>query len=254
MAKKKIDEEYRDREWYMHRCDNLRYENKKLRETLGEFKSGLTEDEHFQKLKQELADEKKTSNYLRSEICRLKQRMDGTDKQKEINKRLKKENESNKVHKTKYLACLTENKKLQLENGTLKDTLKTLVTKNKRVLGTYYHKAQEQEDGWRISFATVLLDFEFMFIFQKLFEMHVFDYIVDRQNPDNKTEYDTKQLVQTCKEWTDEIIKNQIYHITLKPDEFKKAFKTFTQNHVEPAWMKREKKDERQEENESISV
>ena len=71
-----------------------------------------------------------------------------------------------------------------------------------------FNKLIQKEDKSRLSFRTVLLDLEYLFLFQKLFEMHVFDYIVDRQNPDNKTEQDTKELIKECKNYTTKILQS----------------------------------------------
>ena len=203
----------------------LRSDLKKLRE---EIRTG----EVYQSLKNQVESEKEKVNYLRSEICRLKQNRP-TEKQREIHERLREENETLKSDNKLYKHFKSQVLSLQRENEILKEALKTLTTKNKKVFYKYFDKLQVQEDGVRISFATVLLDFEFMFIFQKLFEMHVFDYIVDRQDPDNKTDADTKQLIRVCKIWTDEIIKNTMCQLSFNPAKFKQAFKLFTREYVE---------------------
>ena len=130
-------------------------------------------------------------------------------------------------------------KKLTLENATLKDTLKMLVHKNKRVLGKYFEKI-DKEDKARISFTTVLLDCEYMFFFQKLFEMHTFDYIIDRQNPDDKTDLQTRQLYIDCKDFTTNLIKAMCYRTSLDVQDFKRSFKLFTSDFVEHTFDNKE--------------
>ena len=124
--------------------------------------------------------------------------------------------------------------KLEYENQILREQLVTFMKKNKRVWSKVnYENVIMNEDKSKISFATVLLTFEYMFFYQKLFEMHVYDYIVDKQNPDNKTDEDDKKLIKICKEWSTKITINQAYRMTLKVEDFKKAFKTFVKPYIE---------------------
>ena len=122
--------------------------------------------------------------------------------------------------------------RLEEENKVLKNALELLTIKNFRVFRGYF-KTLEKPDTWNCSFSTVLLDIELMFIFHKLFQLHIFDYIVNRQNPFNKTDKDTIFLAKLCNTWANNIAVNVIHEQDFSPVEFKSKFKRFTSHHVE---------------------
>lgn len=126
-------------------------------------------------------------------------------------------------------------KKLKHENIILKEQLNMFLKKNKRIwkYDKNYEKILNNKDQSKISFATVLFAFEYAFLFQKLFEMFVYDFIVDKQDPDTKTDEDDKKLIQICKNWTSEIIRNQTYKTSLNVKGFKVAFRLFTGPYLE---------------------
>lgn len=128
---------------------------------------------------------------------------------------------------------------LEIKNkfNTYQDMIKLAINKNKRVLRKDIYELAEHEDKSRISAFTIMFDIENAFIFQKLFEMHIYDYIVDRQNPENKTEEDTKNLIFICKQFTNNILRNQIYQLNLDIGKFKNSFKYFVSNYIEPKYM-----------------
>lgn len=150
-------------------------------------------------------------------------------------KELEKEYETikEKINKSKQISF--ENIKLRESNASLFNMLEAVTKENKRLYGREkrFDDIKKTMDGWRISIHTIYTTFEYVFIYQKLFEMFIFDFIVDRQNPDNKTEKDTEELVKICKSWTNEILTNQIPRQKLNMREFRQAFNTFTNEYVE---------------------
>lgn len=158
-------------------------------------------------------------------------------KSKEIIEKLRRENSQLKNELKKFNK--TEIAKLKYELKTSQDALKLLEFRNKRIFGIYYEKIALPEDTHRLTFATVLLDYELMFTFQKYFEMHVFDYLVDRQSPEDKTERDTIELIKICKDWTSQVIINSTTKLSPTPEVFKQAFKQFTKPYIEEKYMQR---------------
>lgn len=137
---------------------------------------------------------------------------------------------------SKIESLKSELKKIKFERDTYQQNLDLLLKKNKRLFNYFSHKEMNklfEEDKVRISFATVLLDLEIIHIFKRLFEMHVFDYIVDRQNPDNKTEAYTQTLISICKRFTDCVIDDQIHKEMLSPQKFKIEFNNFINQYIE---------------------
>lgn len=150
--------------------------------------------------------------------------------------------EKNKAYKQEILQLKTDNQSKELkitqfkaqqkkQIETYEEILKTFTIKNKKVFDKYL---LEKDDDIRISTSTIMLDFEYMFVFQKLFEMHVFDFIVDRQNPTDKTEADTNMLIYLCKEWSSAITKRYIFNQGLDVRELKKQFRSFVNPYIEP--------------------
>ena len=129
------------------------------------------------------------------------------------------------------LKVLFEKQKYELE--TCQDLIKTMIKHNKRLTRKDYGELAEKEDKVRLSFDSVLLFYESTFVFQKLFEMSVFDYIVDRQKPENKTEEDTQNLISSCRHFTNTFLMNNIFTLKLDIFNFKKRFKEFIKNHIE---------------------
>ncbi len=128
-----------------------------------------------------------------------------------------------------------KNKIIELEykTSTQQDIINVFLNSNKRLFNVSFNKLIQKEDKSRLSFRTVLLDLEYLFLFQKLFEMHVFDYIVDRQNPDNKTEQDTKELIKECKNYTTKILQSFCCNDKLNILQFKESFYNFVKQFKE---------------------
>lgn len=226
--------EEKDRQYYMDECYRLRYELKALREKSASDKQNVSSANYEEKLQEK----SKKIQSLRTELCRLKKEQ--SKKKKEYKEEIERFTRENEVLKKMTLFdtnCRDMVKKLSLENTNLKEALKMLVHKNKRVLGQYFERI-DREDKVRVSFATVLLDFEYMFFFQKLFEMHTFDYIIDRQDPDDKTDLQTKQLYMNCKDFTTNLIKSICYRTGIDVQSFKRSFKTFTDDFIEHTYDK----------------
>lgn len=227
----KTNKKNKTRQYYMDECCRLKYRLKKLQETKQQSTGIIELKRQIENLKRNLKKKQKIIDDLRDIID--KEPKPQPVKLEKITD-LKNEIQRLKLKESNISKFAIDNTKLSLENETLKEALKVITTKNKRL-----YNADKLEyilnttDRHRLSFATVLYTFEYMFIFQKLFEMYVFDYIVDRQNPDNKTDYDTKALISVCKEWTSQIISNQIPHPTLNIVKFKKAFKLFVTPYLE---------------------
>lgn len=128
-----------------------------------------------------------------------------------------------------------KNKIIELEykTSTQQDIINVFLNSNKRLFNVSFNKLIQKEDKSRLSFRTVLLDLEYLFLFQKLFEMHVFDYIVDRQNPDNKTEQDTKELIKECKNYTTKLLQSFCCNDKLNILQFKESFYNFVKQFKE---------------------
>ena len=128
-----------------------------------------------------------------------------------------------------------KNKIIELEYkiSTQQDIINVFLNSNKRLFNVSFNKLIQKEDKSRLSFRTVLLDLEYLFLFQKLFEMHVFDYIVDRQNPDNKTEQDTKELIKECKNYTTKLLQSFCCNDKLNILQFKESFYNFVKQFKE---------------------
>ena len=127
----------------------------------------------------------------------------------------------------------------KLETNTYKEIVNTLVTKNKSIFAGYLETIDKPDEA-RISFATIMLDLEYIFSFVKLFEMHVFDYIVDRQDPTDKTEADNVKLIAICKQFTTDTIKRNVFNPGLDIKRFKQHFKGWSMIYLEPeTWAKR---------------
>lgn len=177
-----------------------------------------------------------------TEINQLKKRI---NKKNENIKALKSELKKQKAE-TDLLSRInrlkTDKAKLKLELETYKTILDNLIIQNRRVLGSYFRKTKGIPDEMRTSFTTVLLDFEYMFNFQKLFEMHVYDYIVDRQDPDTKTDLDDRILIYACKKFSNEVINELQSYTNIDVEAFKKKFKDFAKSYTENWWNNGEKK------------
>ena len=214
--------EHKDRQYYMDECYRLRNELKKCREQLALTKKiPLDTQEAFKNLQNQLKEKQQTINKLKTKLCVLKQNRP-TIKQKETINKLREENLKLSIDNKslrKNISTIIDTTKLKLENETLQICLQTLTTKNKAVFKNYYDK--------------VILDFEYTFIFQKLFEMHLFDFIVDKQDPDNKTIEDTRNLISICKTFSTSLIKNQIYKPTMNVKEIKDSIRKFVKPYIE---------------------
>lgn len=228
--------EHKDRQYYMDECYRLRSELKKCREQLALTKKiPLDTQEAFKNLQNHLKEKQQTINKLKTKLCVLKQNKP-TSKQKETINKLREENLKLSIDNKslrKNISTIIDTTKLKLENETLQTCLQTLTTKNKAVFKNYYDKAILQPDDIQISIGTVILDFEYTFIFQKLFEMHLFDFIVDKQDPDNKTIEDTRNLISICKTFSTSLIKNQIYKPTMNVKEVKDSIRKFVKPYIE---------------------
>lgn len=156
-----------------------------------------------------------------------------------INKNLKSKSKELEEVRERFKTVNNQLKRLKKETdfdiAHLKDALNNFNDRNKRLYRRMwiFDKILTSEDGFRISNHTVLLSFEYMLFYQKLFEMFVFDYIVDRQDPDNKTDEDTGELIKDCKQWTTEIIANQIYNTNFNPKVFMQKFRNFVSKYTE---------------------
>ncbi len=230
--------EYKDREYYMAECCRLRYKLKQLKgETSPNF---VALSNQIENLKNSLNEKKKIIEKLNRKLEAYAGLKPATSSQKQKIKELKEavsklENEKqNLTNQQLELGRLKiENTKLKLENKNLKESICTIVTKNKKVFRQYFDKLAQEEQGWRCSFGQVATDIEYMHIFQKMFEMHVFDYIVDRQDPTDKTDNDTNALITRCRNWSLNMSQNAIQAIGFDIKQFKKDFKEFTDPQID---------------------
>jgi len=88
------------------------------------------------------------------------------------------------------------------------------------------------EDQDKISMKTLLLDLVNVFLSLKLFEMHLFDYIIARQDPDEKTEYDTIILIKQCAAYSKELydlVKNEKQ---LNFEKYEKLIRKFVKENI----------------------
>ena len=157
----------------------------------------------------------------------------------QLKEKLKKKNEINSQLREKetelYKRLKNQKDRANFDISKLKEALLIFDTKNKRLFThlKVFEEILTTEDKFRISKYTVLLALEYMIFYKKVFEMYVFDYIVDRQNPDNKTDKDTEILIKTCKIWTNSIISETIENPNFNPKMFIKKFNDFTSKYVE---------------------
>ena len=133
----------------------------------------------------------------------------------------------NKIYKQ-----FSDNQKMKIDLNTYKENLKLMITKNKRIFGHYFEKLGEV-DEFKISTSAIILDFEYVIAFQKFLEMHIYDYIVDRQYSVSKTEEENQNLIQICKEFTNKVFKNDIYKTSVGVETFKKDFLEFSSKFIE---------------------
>lgn len=141
---------------------------------------------------------------------------------------------TDKIKALKQTIKLQKNEmlKLKLYINSYKESLKLLVFKNKQIFRKYFDKIAE-EDELKTSFNTIIIDFEYISVFMKLFEMHIFDYIVERQDPDNKTEQDTTNLIIDCKDYSMKMIKSLLYCSNVDIVKCKKSLRDFVNQYVE---------------------
>ena len=229
-------ENEKSREDYQNECYRLTFQLKKARDKLKQ----LTDKNLSEKDKNILEEKNKTISSLNANLLYYKNK---ENSQKEEISVLKQQNAKyERIVNIDYKKLKIENKKLVAELKVFKDFFKTFTTRNKQVFGSYFNKLAEN-DKVRISMGTVILDLEYMFSFQKLFEMHVYDYIVDRQDPDNKTNQDNVNLIIACKDFTNIVFKSMAYQTTLNVPMFKRAFLNFIKDFYEPDFMHRNKRE-----------
>lgn len=132
-----------------------------------------------------------------------------------------------------------ENKKLSKELLTFKndfqickDIVNTLIEKSVKAVGKDFGELAQRKDIARTNFKTILFDLEAVFLFQKLFEMHTFDYIVDRQNVDDFTAQQNTNLICECKSFTNALLFNLTLTPALNIRKFKSCFKGFVKEFV----------------------
>lgn len=230
-------EEEKDKQYYMDLCYRLRSklknsEGKKFEQEVYTLRRKLkTYDEQKEKEIAKLKNKLEKYKIISQSGKNISQTI---DKLKDKNKSLKLELNKSK-DKINMLESKLKSQDLETKNKlySYQDMIDLAIKKNKRVIGKDIYELAEHEDKARITLKTIMFDLENAFIFQKLFEMHIYDYIVDRQNPDNKTEEDTKNLIFICKQFTNNILRNQIYKTSLDIGMFKEIFKHFVSNYVE---------------------
>lgn len=153
-----------------------------------------------------------------------------------LNKKLTDLTSSLKIKENKVLNNQKIIDKLTIENNTYRQAMSALVHKNKDIFKKYFNKLSE-EDDLNVSGATVLLDFEYMIVFKKLFEMHIFDYIVDRQllrrATSKEIEEENIKLISECKKFADTVIQNELLKTKIGVNEFWKDFKQFASQYIE---------------------
>lgn len=132
-------------------------------------------------------------------------------------------------------------KQLEKENQTYSEVLNTFIKQNKRLFNIHGSKNAEEiaesTTNSLISIRTVILDMEYAFTYQKLLEMHVCDYIIDKlfvlrllnlvsDNVLNVMFYNTRQFVTR-------IIQNQAPHQMLNVEVFKLSLRSYVKEQIE---------------------
>lgn len=116
-----------------------------------------------------------------------------------------------------------QNLKYKTELQTLKDCMSKLTYKNKGILKEYFNNSEEV---FVVSFDSVILSLQYLLIFKKLFELNIFDYIVDRQFVNNKTADYDNMLINICSSFSSEMI-NKYMNEDFNKKDFKKIFTNF---------------------------
>lgn len=146
--------------------------------------------------------------------------------------------EFKKLH-LKFEELTQSNKQLIIQNIALKydyevmqKIVNKLVTENTKIIHRDFEGLAKHKDIARCSFKTILYDLECIYLYVKLFEMNVFDFIVDRQSAE-KTDKETMQLISQCKAFTNKILLDNAFKGLLDIDKFKRDFKHFAKDKIE---------------------
>lgn len=225
------------REYYMEECCRLRsklkncesrkFENEvyKLRKQLKELREGIKEDAKnnektvkYRDLKHKLEEEQAKNDRLLSLVKDLKTQLLNIDKKYQIIISGVEKKYKNEMKKEKFLkSSLSE--------------LKSFVTERlSRSFGMEYDKILNFQDSCKISTKTIFLDLINIFLSLKLFEMHLSDYIIDRQNPDEKTEYDTILLFKQSHDFSIRVFDKLKFENEIDLKKYAKMIKAFIQN------------------------
>ncbi len=204
-------DETKDREYYMNECFRLRNRLKNAQQKNRELKKHAKETSiaGVESLKRQNKTLLKDMNKQQETIIHLRNKL-----QLQTNKQ-----QQHRKHAKIYKAILD-----------------TFTLKNKKVFHDYFEK-ELREDCIRLPISTILQDLNYAFAFVKFFEMHVFDYVVNRQNPDDKTEADTVKLIADCKEFTTHIITDYIFKEELDIKGVKREFQTWVAPYLDPSEM-----------------
>lgn len=127
---------------------------------------------------------------------------------------------------------IVQNTALKYDYEVMQKIVNKLVAENIKVMHRDFKGLSEHRDIARCSFKTIIYNLECIYFYVKLFEMNVFDFIVDRQSIE-KTDKETMQLISESKVFTNKILLDNVFKGLLDLDKFKKDFKHFAKDKIE---------------------
>lgn len=202
--------EEKTREYYMAECDrlrsrlrncesrkfeqevySLRNQVKKLKEEINgnytpEANSNKAKQQSYNQLKKLYNEELTKTKRLSSMVYKLK------------TERLNIDNYYKTIIDEIERSYKTDTKRVEFLETSLAEIDEFLKKRLTEAFNLEYGKILSFKDQDKISMNTLLLDLTNVFLSFKLFDMHLFDYIVARQDPDEKTDKDTACLVTWC--------------------------------------------------------
>lgn len=155
------------------------------------------------------------------------------EKLKNANERLEKKfaKEQEKI-KDELQLVKNQNAILKNKNNDLQSLINIFEKQNKKFFRHYYSKrCKMQDNALCIKLFDVCLDFEYMFYFMKLFEMHIADFMIDYfysfRLVEALNDFILQRLFADCHSFTNELVKNQTIQTFLKVEQLKQAINNF---------------------------
>ncbi len=208
-------------------CENRKFENEvyKLRKQLKELREGKKEDVKnnektvkYRDLKHKLEEEQSKNDRLLALVKDLKTQL--------LNIDLKYQNiisEKEKIYKN-------DKRKIKLLTTSINDFEDFLKQRLSRIFNMEYRDIILFKDNNKISTKTILFDLINIFLSLKLFEINLADYVIDRQDPDTQTDYDTILLFKQCHEFSIALLDKLKFENEIDFQKYDKIIKAFIQN------------------------